>query len=286
MQHDAAPAPRPLDRRKRAAPAGLLGDQVEQRELARMLGEQLAPELVGVPPGGVGHLVEHALEHEGIEAVPDRAPEADRHVRVLEHVVDPEVRNPVRLVRRALERDRVKPVLDELREHPAHDRGRHAAVLPGDDPTAVVDPDLDPVQAGRAVEAVLHVLFAGPDQLHRPADRLGYGCRLEREVELEAPAEAAAKERGVNDDRVGRQLVDLRQSAGERPLALGRRPDLHPPGRDVRGRVHRLHGGVRQKRQGVFGLDHFGGAGQGLIDFAALRADRGRRRRSWSGTAP
>ena len=66
-----------------------------------------------------------------------------------------------------------------------------------------VDPDLDPVQAGRTVEVVLHVLFAGPDQ-RRLADRPGDPRRLEREVELEPPAEAAAEERGVDDDRLGR----------------------------------------------------------------------------------
>ena len=32
----------------------------------------------------------------------------------------------------------------------------------------LVEPGLDPVQAGRAVEAVLHVLLARPDHLHRP----------------------------------------------------------------------------------------------------------------------
>ena len=187
---------RPPAPARAGAPAGLRRDQVEQRQLPRVLREQLAPELVGVLPGAWA-TSSSMLEHEGVDAVPDRTPEADRHVRVLEHVVDPEVRDAVDLVRRAFERDRIEPVLDELREHPAHDRGRHAAVLPGDDPTAVVDPDLDPVQASRTVEVVLHVLFARPDQLHRPADRLGHRCRLEREVELEPPAEAAAEERGV-----------------------------------------------------------------------------------------
>ena len=58
----------------------------------------------------MGHFVEHALEHEGVDAVLTER-QKPTGVRVLEHVVDPEVRDAVDLVRRAFERDRIEPVL-------------------------------------------------------------------------------------------------------------------------------------------------------------------------------
>ena len=67
------------------------------------------------------------------------------------------------------------------------------------------------------VEVVLHVVFAGPEQLHGRADRLADLGRLDHEVRLVAPAETPAHERRVNVDRRRGQARDLGDRAA-RPV--------------------------------------------------------------------
>ncbi len=57
--------------------------------------EQAAPERVGVLAGGVRHLVDEALQEEGVLRGADAAPEHHRHVSVLLHRPDLQRRDAV-----------------------------------------------------------------------------------------------------------------------------------------------------------------------------------------------
>ena len=101
-----------------------------------------------------------------------------------------------------------------------------------------------------------HVLFARPQELDRLTELLGDEHGL-ADIFLDgaAPAEAAAEQCAVHHDLVigdaGRDGGGGERSGG----ALGRHPDLDSVGFDVRGAGLRLHGRVREERDGVVGFD-------------------------------
>src|SRR5438093_82729 len=102
----------------------------------------------------------------------------------------------------------------------------HDAVPPRRRCALRVERGLEDVVGGRTIEAVLEIVLARPDDLHRPTDGLRRLHRVGDEIGLPAPTEAAAEQRGVDGHLLERQARDL---GGERLVAAGilrRHPDF------------------------------------------------------------
>ena len=166
-----------------------------------MLGHELAPECQRVLPGGMGELVDEALQIDGVLVDVDAAPEARRDRRVAHGVLDEQVRHRVAdgvvAVRmEALEGDRVRAVFAHpLRAHGGQDGLARDAHMQRGQLTVFGEAAHQPTLGDRVVMAVGHVLLAGPEELHRRARQLlgdadGLGDEV---VEGAAPAEAAAQ---------------------------------------------------------------------------------------------
>ncbi len=117
------------------------------------------------------------------------------------------------------------PILAGARRTSALAEG-HEVVAPGGQPALGVQPRRQPVEAGRTVEVVLDVVLAGPQQLHRRADRLGDPRRLDHEVVHQPPAEAAAAAGEVDGDVLGLDPQGLGHQLAAVLGVLGRGPDL------------------------------------------------------------
>ena len=131
----------------------------------------------------------------------------------------------------------------------------------------------------RMIGAVLHVVFARPQQFDRRARHLlGDRDRLPDIVGHAATAEAAAEHQLVNLAFFGRQTRGF-QHRGERRFAVLRSgPDLALVRGIKRGGVQRLHRGVVLVRIIVDRLDLLGGARDRGLGVAVLVADKGRLR--------
>ncbi len=100
-----------------------------------------------------------------------------------------------------------------------------------------------------AIEIVLHVVFAGPQDLDGLAGGFCHLCRFHYEISLIAAAEASAHQCGVH-------VYFFRRQPGNfgdhllRPLrGLRGNPGFRAVGPDVHGAVHRLHAGMGGERQ-------------------------------------
>ncbi|MEY9170422.1 hypothetical protein ABIF15_001654 [Bradyrhizobium elkanii] len=131
----------------------------------------------------------------------------------------------------------------------------------------------------RVILAVLHVLFARPQQLDRRARHLlGDRHRLPHIVGHAAPAEAAAKHQLVHVDLLRRQAGGLERRGEGRLAILRAAPHLAFVRRVEHGGVHRLHRGVVLVRIVVDRLDLLGSSSDRRLGIAVLVADVGRLR--------
>ena len=113
------------------------------------------------------------------------------------------------------------------------------------------------------VAVMLHVVLAGPEQLHRSAHGLGHDHGLNQLVVHRPSAEAAAKEQVVDIHLLRRHTRRLRGELQGHVRVLGPEPDLdlvlRHPGRAVQG----LHGGMGKMGDLVVRLDELGAGGCG-----------------------
>src|SRR5262249_18270518 len=79
-------------RGRRFTPANARGDRIEDPEVARMAGQELAPELERVLPGRVCQLVHETLEEYAVLVDVHAPPKARQNVRVAHRMVDQQVR--------------------------------------------------------------------------------------------------------------------------------------------------------------------------------------------------
>ena len=261
---------------QRRTPARLVRRQVEHAEVPRRLAEQVTAVLVGVFLGGVGQLVDEALDHECIERVVHGTPEADRDARVGEHVVDVHVGRRVRHLHGALDGLAVESVLHRVREDARHDGRRDDPLGPRRGLARGVEPGPHLVVARRTVLRVLDVVFARPDDLYRCLDGLGRLERLLHEIQLEAAPEAPAQVRRMDPYLVGCDTADLGAETLRPRLELRGGPDVHAVGSHVCRAVHRLHGRVRQERQLVRRVDLRRGRCQSRLRVAVVPRLRAR----------
>ena len=123
-----------------------------------------------------------------------------------------------------------------------------------------------PVHRRRAVEVVREIVLARPDHLDRRPRGARQRHRIEHEIDLETPPEAAAQVRGVHRHPLARDAQQLGGSVAGARLALRRRPDFAASVPHMGGGVHRLKTGVGQKRQAIGGFKGFAGGFQSGID--------------------
>ena len=153
--------PRARPWRQGRSPAGFVRGELDDVPEARVFAQKLPPELDGIPPCGVGELVQKAFRGEGILRRAYRAPMTDRNRNGRTAVVHEDVRNVVRHVGGAIRRARV-----HAPRAVSHGRG-HDAQLPGGHATLRVKATLETVVGRRPVEILLHIFFARPNHLHR-----------------------------------------------------------------------------------------------------------------------
>ena len=242
----------PNARRARRVPGRLLGNKVEQRQNAWVLLQQGPAISDRVLAGGVGQLVNKALDLEQVVRGSDTAPPADG--QVLRHLE----RNPLgfqvgKIVGRivgAFRRVRIKAICANRLGRPAAEYGRtRHPVGPGDGhPVSVYDCG-DMVVIGRSRDVVLNILFARPNHLHRIVDSFGDPDRQPHRIFLQPSAKAAAKVLVMNDDLVGGQPGDLCRDGLGTHRNLCPHPDIAGIRAHMRHRIQRLHRRVGQHRQ-------------------------------------
>src|SRR5438874_5114737 len=119
------------------------------------------------------------------------------------------------------------------------DAGTHDAVPPCDGLAIGVERGPEDVVRRRAVEAVLDVVLARPDDFHGRADGLRGLDGVGDEVGLAAPSEATAEQRRHHLHALHRHAGDLRGQRLVPARVLRRRPERDAVRHDVRGGVHR-----------------------------------------------
>ena len=128
----------------------------------------------------------------------------------------------------------------------------------------------------RVEEAVHHVLFARPLQLHRSPRHLLRDFDSLADIVRHAPAaESATKEKLVNVALLNRQLRCASGGCKRGFTVLGGAPDFALLGSPDRRGVHRLHRRMVLERHVIGGFDHFGRIGEGRGDVPHLVAGEG-----------
>ena len=126
---------------------------------------------------------------------------------------------------------------------------------------------------------MLHIVFASPQNLHRLARDFRNLCSFHHEVAHVPPAESAAHQRCIHYHLFARQAGNAHDNV-LRPLwRLRWHPCLRAVGPNVHGAVHRLHRGVRGKREFVDCLHFLRSAGQRCVCVAVIAYDFARFRR-------
>src|SRR5215469_13658320 len=196
LRADAATGPR----RQRLTPAGFLRNQSERGLEPRGLIEHADAERDRIDAGFARQFVHEAFGCKDIVVRPDAAPEAGRHRgRLGTNIFDLEIRNVVGIVYCAIDRINIDTI-DEYRWRPArHDRRARYPVFPGGN-LAARQGRGNHVAIGRTINIVLDVLFAGPDDFHRPVNLFANADGGRHHVGFEPAAEAAANEVIVRGD--------------------------------------------------------------------------------------
>ena len=185
--------------RRRLAPADLLGDGIEHGKVLWMLRHQLAPELHGVLPDRMRQLIHEAFHVDRVRIDVDAAPEARRDVRIAHGMLDQQVRHGVADRKipagiEALERGGILAVLQRRRPDRVQDGLARQAEMQRRQIVVGIERAGQFALGDRMIGAVLHVVFARPQQFDRRARHLlGDRHRLPDIVGHAAPAEAAAE---------------------------------------------------------------------------------------------
>src|SRR5215475_4022922 len=186
---------------RRRSPADAIGYGVENGEVFRAVGQQLAPKLERVFARSMGDFVDEGLQPDGILIGVDAAPEAHGHMRVAYGVLNQKIRNgvtkvPLRAARiDTLKRCRVSAIFVEpIGRGTRQNRGRRDVHPQSDEFTFLVETSRELAQSDRPISALAHILLAAPDQLDRNTrDLLGDQHGLGGVVLTSTPAEASTK---------------------------------------------------------------------------------------------
>src|SRR5580700_1983310 len=217
----------------------------------------------------LGDVVDEALDGEGVVAVADAAPWRQPRAAVLDDVLGELVGDRILRDRRALHDDAVLPRFCIARDV-SQDGFGNDTVMPGDKFAIVVEGGFDVMRRRRAEFSESDVVFAGPDQLHRLADRLRQADRVVHGLVVAAPAKTAAEELLVQHDVGALGLQDAGDAVEQAGRRLGADPKLgrFSVGGHGGGGVHRLHLRVVDVARAIFAAEHALGARQRRLGVA------------------
>ena len=145
--------------------------------------------------------------------------------------------------------------------------------MPGHQLAGGVQPALELVPPGRAVEALADIVLPGPEELDRRAGLPGDPGGLDHVLIRQAPAESPAAPDQMNRDVLGPDTQGLGHQLPAGLGVLGRCPDLHAAFAIMRRAVLRLEGSMGQVGIVVGRLDPLGGTLQGGVDVAIMPLD-------------
>src|ERR1041385_226579 len=136
------------------------------------------------------------------------------------HVRDPDVRDVVEQLHRPVQRISIEAVLERGRCPAGENGDAYDPVVPGDQFAAGIEAGGDPVEVVGAIDIMLNIFLAGPDDLDWALDLLGDTDGLGDVVMLQAPAESPTHPEVVETDFLERQAGALggRAAGPPRPL--------------------------------------------------------------------
>src|SRR6185312_7196964 len=136
-----------------------------------------------------GNLIDEGLDHEAIVGDSNASPPAGVHDRLLvAHVFDPDVRDVVEQLHRPVQRISIEPVLERGRCPAGENGDAYDPVVPGGQLAARIEAGGDPVVVVGAIDVVLNIFLARPDDLDWALDLLSDTDGLSDVVMLQAPA--------------------------------------------------------------------------------------------------
>ena len=250
---------------------------------------------VGIHAGRMRHLVDERFLVEGVLRIVDRAPNAERHRRLLHHIVDQIIRHVVgHLVGEARDERAVDEAHAEARHQAMNERWSGNPHLPCDRHAVRAEPGDQPRHAKGPIVVVFDVLLARPEELDRDIDLFRDQDGLADEfLDGGATPETAAQKRAVDHDLLVRHAGGARRRCQSRHRLLGRHPDLDLAIGDMGGAGLRLHGRMREEWDLIVRLDKLDRALHRCRDIAVGAADlrffcrevrRERYRRCWRWT--
>src|SRR5579859_2220241 len=182
----------------RLTPVSLLGHCVEHAQVVWTI-KHRASEAIGVLAGRMGHLIDEALNEEGILRSADAAPEHHRHMGVFQlnrHVI---VGDLVGVRGDPLDRHRLHPIRNRAwaAQRTQKRTHRNPALQPRGS-AVLVERSLEPNRGLRAVSIAPDILLTMPDQLYRSLDDLGDSYGVDQLIMLCAPTKSTADKTVVN----------------------------------------------------------------------------------------
>ena len=190
--------------------------------------DQLEEVVLRVAARGMGELGHEGLDGESVRDVGHRPKPADAHMRGRFRILDADVGDREGRVDEPHAELERQLVLRIGREHRADGRGG-AAMQPRHRLAGSVEPRFEALDRDRVVVAVMQVVLAGPGHLdRRPVHRLRAEARLDHEIGLRFPPEAAAEQGDVDPHLLDRQAEALGEARARRPAAPACRPRPRP----------------------------------------------------------
>ena len=232
-----------ISARGRMTPVRTPGGLGEHARVPRLRLEQREPKIHGILAGGVRQFVHEAFDHEAVRRMAHRAHVADVDADFLPQISQAEVRDGVGIIGGILHH-RIERIGARGRVA-RRDRRAGDVQSPGRQPALAVEAAAD-LFAHRRLELIMgHVVFARPDELDRSAHRLRCRHRGRDEIHFQAPAEAAAQQRGEHAHLGGFQPGGLGGRRLSHLLHLRPHEEIASIRLHVRRAIHRLHGGMR-----------------------------------------
>ena len=241
--------------------------------MARCVGQKFAAKFERILSAGGGEFVDKTFGDESVLRISDRAPEPNGNAGFRQRVFDKKIGDAIFAVGLAFHGTFIDAVFHRAGKKARHDRWADDAALQSDGPAVRIEPRRQFAVNRGAVKIVLNVVFARPGHLHGRAGGFRNLDRVHNEILLRAPPESPAKKRGVDSNLLRFEAGDFRRSHLIEGLKLRRRVNIAAIGAHVRGAIHGLHGGVREKGNFVGSFDFFRGAGEGGVGVAILAGD-------------
>jgi hypothetical protein len=198
-----------LSRRKWLSPPCLLCSQFQHTAMAWRLFQQLSPEFERVFAARARQFFDEALGDVAVLRISDGAPKSNRNSRFRQDIIAKEIRNGVLALDDSFDRAVVQPILYRAREKTRHDGWANDAALPRYRPAIRVKAARQFRISRRPIEIMLHIVFAGPGDLNRSADRFLNFHGLGDKILFRAAAKSTTEISSVNAHLLGLQTSDL-----------------------------------------------------------------------------